>query len=261
MASGFKTHPIIVNALKEIGIKEWQVTQTYGNAAASSGFHLAEGNYNGQLYSSCTDLSISVLNKKNIDLLIEAGFCPYARIGAKWNNNEHIHTIFVGLKDSNGKITIKPGPKQQIISWYKGYDGLVGNNKYSGSYAPTEEQKQQIKQQFNSWSTHISTDVFYINKISNRNNEINCYAFLENEIGKVRCDIQAFYNWFNIKTTITQNKIIAWKNDKQIDLTIVKPKKEGWFWRGNLAELAKTIGLYAELKFNSQTLRDSVYLS
>ncbi len=81
MASGYSSlHPQQKAVCKEIGILNGQVTQGYGHATASAGYHSPESTYDGRPFSSCFDLSMQVAaSKQPFHRLIQAGVCPFLR--------------------------------------------------------------------------------------------------------------------------------------------------------------------------------------
>lgn len=235
MASGYQSiHPIMAKNLSSIGITSNKVTQGYGYAKASVGYHEPEGwvldTIGRHRYSSCVDLSASVgFTPKIKSRLIAAGFCPFFR---DWENNEHIHCVYVGLP------TIKDGPKSQIIDYINGKNGLIGHHELTGILAPTQEERNIIKEAFNNSDGHNSVTVLYKQK------EIPCYAFMgrvknyNNEI--TRCELRAFVEYFG--ASVVDGTYILYQG-KLIDFTSCDPKLEGHYTRVNLRAIAKLLNL------------------
>lgn len=235
MASGYQSiHPIMAKNLLNIGIKSNKVTQGYGYATASAGYHEPEGwvldSLGRHRYSSCVDLSKSVGFTPEVkSRLVAAGFCPFFR---DWKNNEHIHCVYVGLP------TIKDGPKSQIVDYINGKNGLSGHASLTGPLAPTLEERKIIKEAFDSSDGHNSVSVIYKNK------EIPCYAFM----GKIknydkevtRCELRSFVEYFG--ASVIDGTYISY-NGKLINFTDCEPKLEGQFTRVNLRSVAKLLSL------------------
>ena len=241
MARGWNSiHPQMAANLKNIGIKEWQITQGYGTAKASAGYHKPEGTIDNHFYSSCVDLTWSIASIELKDRLIEAGFCPFFR---EWTGNYHIHAVFVGAKDGYGKVRILPGPRMQIIDYINGKDGLVGHNMLVGKYAPNAEQRLQIKRQYEAWAPHVNTKVF-----SSTGSQINCYAFMEPYASKTRCEVRSFYEWWGVKVFWDGSKIACSYKDKLLDTSKAEIKIEGSFARGNIRQLAEALGLTIDFR-------------
>lgn len=233
MARGLSNcHPVTREALETLGVVDSQVTQAYGNAAASAGFHLAEGEYQGKKYSSCVDLSWQLATVDFFHRMAEAGFAVFYR---DWHGNRHIHAVHIGLTDDSGTCRIKSGPRQQIIDWCAGLDGLVNHKVLTGPFKPTKAERESLRKQYAAWVPDYATTVR-----SPEGKAIRCYAFLES--GTVQCDINAFLAWWGYSWDGGADKILG--NGKSISVPNGHPVMAGGHWlRGPIRPFAEAIGL------------------
>jgi len=235
MASGYKsTHPVMAKNLKNINIPSEKVTQGFGFAKASVGFHSPEGwvddEYGHHQYSSCVDLSASLgFTAELKSRLVAAGFCPFFR---NWEGNRHIHCVYVGLS------TVLDGPKSQIMDYYNGLDGLVGHRKLTGKLSPSNSEKAIIKAAFNASDGHNTV------KVMLNDQEIHCYAFMGKVPGTprevTRCELRPFVEYF--KADILDGKHLLYKG-KTIDFSNCNPQLEGQFTRVDLRSIAHLLDL------------------
>jgi len=235
VARGWKSiHPLMEEGLKNCGIKEEDITQGWGFASASNGFHAPEGWIDGHKFSSCVDLTWRVASVQLKSRLVEAGFCPFFR---DWPGNMHIHCVFVGAKDARGKVTILPGPRMQIIDFINGKNGLASHKPITGVYAPTADEREQIKEQYAKWAPHYATRV-----LTGDGRQIKCYAFYDNS--NVRCEIKSFLLAYGYPMYMEGNKVyVILRNGKKESLDHCRPRLEGGqFVRGDIRPLAETIG-------------------
>jgi hypothetical protein len=250
MASGFSSiHPLMAKALQEIGIENDQITQGFGNAEASAGFHRQESfckdSYGTHAFSSCVDLTWSLVSADLKSKLVEASFCPFFRNSGSFANNKHIHAVYVGAKDNHDHVTILAGPRSQIIDYTRGLNGLVGHAQLTGEYAPTEDEKKQIYKQYSGWCPHVATKIY-----SPEGNFIPSYAFYEAEFGMVRCEVPVFYDYWDVKHTITSNGYHFYQEGKEIKPIGANMRIEGEnFLRGNIRQIANCIGLGVDFKW------------
>ena len=234
MANGFKSiHPIMAKNLKNIGIKNSEITQGWGNAKASKGFHSPEGwvedEYGKHKYSSCVDLTGRLPFTAELkSRLVAAGFCPFFR---DWPGNKHIHCVYVGLN------TILDGPKSQIKDYINGRNGLVGHAKLTGPLAPTEIEKQMIKAAFEKMDGHNTVIVKYDDK------EIDCYAFMGRVPGEpseiTRCELRPFVEFFGAK--ILDGKMLLY-DGKYLNYSKCNVILEGQFSRVDLRPITNLLG-------------------
>jgi len=225
----------MVSALQDLGVTDGQVTQGYGNAPASAGFHRSEGYIDGHRYSSCVDLTWGLASEAMKDHLVAAGFAPFFR---QWAGNYHIHCVYVGARDSKGKVAILPGPRTQIIDFTRGLNGLVNHSALVGKFAPTELQRDTIRTAYETWAPHVATKVY-----SPAGKWIPCYAFLEDS--SVRCEVRAFMAALRVPVVWVKDVLYATVQGKNVNLAPARIKVEGDFARGNLRSLAELIGLKA----------------
>lgn len=233
MARGLTNcHPITAAALTKLSVTDGQVTQAYGNAHASVGFHNAEGQYHRKPYSSCVDLSWGLANIDFFHRMANAGFAVFF---SDWPGNQHIHAVHVGLTDDGGTCRILPGPRQQIIDWCAGLDGLKHHATMTGKFKPTKGERDTLRKQYAGWVPDYATTVF-----SPEKKVIRCYAFLE--AGSVNCDIDAFLAWWGFAWDGTTGHIKG--NGKDIDVPGVQIDIAGGQWsRGSIRPFAEAIGL------------------
>lgn len=119
-----------------------RVVQTMGNAPASAGTHAQDGTLtlNGQPlpYSAAVDLSVRGLTlsqiKKWLQELAKQGFVAWYRHTGSFENNRHIHAIYVG-------IGMKPSLQAQVVDYLNDRTGLVGHATETFYTAPPEVDK------------------------------------------------------------------------------------------------------------------------
>lgn len=235
MASGYNSiHPIMAKNLGNIDVPSAKVTQGWGYAEASAGFHSPEGwikdNYGTHRYSSCVDLSASLgFTSELKSRLISAGFCPFFR---NWSGNKHIHCVY------NIFPTILSGPKTQIVDYFNGKNGLVGHAPMTGELAPTDAERQIVKAAFLGSNGHNTVTV----KIDD--NIIDCYAFMEKVQGNsneiTRCELRTFVEYFD--GVILSDTLIKY-DGKTLNYTVSNPQLEGDFTRVNLREIANIMSI------------------
>lgn len=242
MAEWNELHPTVQKALASIGVDASEVSQAVGNAAASAGYHHAEGTIAGHPFSSCLDLRVSAgWTPKFKSRLIAAGGAPFFR-GPETGMTPHCHVVWVGLRDAAGAVTIKPGPRMQIIDFIRGYDGLVGHRPYTGPLAPTAAERERIRQAYEAWAPHVRTKVFRAN-----GEWLPCYAFLEQDKGQVRCEARALLTALGADVHQDDGLQAVYKG-KSLDLSGANLTLEGEFTRGSVRGLAEAVGL-SVLKF------------
>lgn len=237
-AVGFSTmHPLSVNGLRACGIDESDVSQTWGtNVAASAGFHAPEGKIDNHNYSSCVDLRWHLTSKGPAlkSRLVEAGFCPFYR---DWSGNRHIHCVHVGLRDQHDKVRILAGPRTQIIDFTRGLNGLVGHDALTGPYAPTRDERDQIRKQYEAWVPHVAIKVF-----EDDGSWIPCYAFVE-ESGITRCEARPLLEKLGCSVAYSNGVLIVTKGGKKLDMSKSNARLEGGqFVRVDLRPAAEAAG-------------------
>lgn len=176
MASGFKSvHPLVEQALREIGIEDGDVSQGWGYAQASAGYHEPEGTAGGRRYSSCVDLTGRLGWSTDLRArLLTAGLVPFYR---DWEGNEHTHCVAVGLRNDAGKITIRRGPREQIDDYLAGRDGTTAHAALTGTRAATRAERVRLAEEVDCWSPRIRVMVLDLNGRAIP----GAYGFLEGE--------------------------------------------------------------------------------
>lgn len=122
-------HPRASDALRAVGITAGRITQTIGNAAASAGYHKADGSVNGKAYTAAVDLSVSGLSSTQIRNLLEklgkVGYAAWYRQNGHdgWSGANHIHGVYANC-------AMKSALRSQVRSWLVGRNGLVSNTIY-----------------------------------------------------------------------------------------------------------------------------------
>jgi len=123
------------DSLRSMGIVSSQVMQTIGNAPASGGTHLRDGDDSeGNPYCAATDISVrhptrltQAQIRNLLDTLARHGFAAYYREPGHdhWPRGdvEHIHAIFAGLP-------MKRSLQEQIHDWLHGKNGLASHASY-----------------------------------------------------------------------------------------------------------------------------------
>lgn len=224
MARGFTSlHPLTEQALRNLGVKSAQVTQGWGSAAASAGYHEAVGTCQGRRFSHCVDLSASLICKDFLSRLWEADFVAFARTGSAWAGNEHIHAVHLGLTADDGQAHLLSGPRAQIVDFLKqpARNGLRRHGLLT-NYAPPASLQAQLRKQYAAWLPDYPTRV-----LAPGGQQVQCCAWLEG--GTVTVDRVAFCNW--------------WGKDAAVVASSGKVTHDGRFWREPIRELAQAIGI------------------
>lgn len=184
MAKGYKSlHPLTAEVLQELGVPDKHVTQGYGNASASAGYHKAEGYYKGRQFSSCVDLAWrdDYVNPRWKSRAVAAGLVPFFR---DWPGNRHVHCVHVGLRTTNGSVAILDGPRMQIVDYTRGLNGLVGHAKLRGELAPTAQERKAVLDVYKAWAPNYATTVYLNGK------RLPCYAWLHGLTGRVMAEVR-----------------------------------------------------------------------
>ncbi len=244
MASGYDSiHPRMAAALRELGVKDGQITQGWGYAKASAGYHAPEGRTargpEGHPFSSCVDLSFRLASRRFVDRLIAAGFCPFVREhGQGWSGASHLHCVYVGATDWRGQVTLLPGPRMQIIDYLRGRNGLVGHGPMI-CYPPDAGQRAGLAAAYAAWAPSVATRV-----LAPEGTAIPCYAFLEREA--VRCEARAFLEHFGAEVCGMGAGLRARYQGADLDLSGARPKLAGEFTRADVRGLATALRLEVE---------------
>ncbi|MDB4944333.1 MAG: hypothetical protein JWP97_3867 [Labilithrix sp.] len=125
-------HPDASNALAYLKVTAGRITQTIGNAAASSGTHAQDGVAGGRPYSAATDLSVLGMTDAEVsaflDQLTSVGFAPYYRKPGHdgWPASEarHVHVVWVGA-------AMKASLRSQIRDWHVNRNALRSHTTYT----------------------------------------------------------------------------------------------------------------------------------
>jgi hypothetical protein len=102
-------------ALATAGVPESDLTQTYGDAAASVGTHCPEP---GKTYSAATDIRQSSNPCGRVHELRMQGFAAWFRTAPEFPGNLHIHAVYAGAPG------LKDSLKKQVASFLQGRNGL-----------------------------------------------------------------------------------------------------------------------------------------
>jgi len=248
MARGFDLiHPIMEAALRNLGVTAEKVTQTVGRAAASKGFHKAEGKIQGHAYSSCVDLSWSLASKAFKSRMVEGGFAPFFRHTGSFAENRHIHAVCIGLTDDLHQCRILPGPRQQIIDATRNLNGLVGHAPIERDYRFTDDELGDLRSAYTAWAPDFATQVLRPDGL-----RIKCYAFLEQRV--VRCEARVLLEALGARVvwSPTDQTIHASKDVRLLDLSGAELELEGGqFMRGNVRQLAEACGYAVVFAWNA----------
>jgi hypothetical protein len=246
MAHGYSSvHPRTAALLKELGVTDGQITQGYGNASASAGYHLAEGRTApapaGHPYSSCVDLDYDLAWQPGfLGRLSMAGIAGFVRDTGSFTDNHHIHAVHPGLLDEDGEVAILSGPRTQLIDYIHGRDGLKGHQALQGRWKPVQAQKDAIAAVYNAWAPHVATRVY-----NAHGDWIPCYAFFE--LGTVRCEARPLLEALGA-TVGWDGQMIATHDGKPLDLSNARLRLAVDFTRGDVRGLAEALGY--KVKFN-----------
>jgi len=240
LTSGYnRIHPIQEAALRELGVTSGQITQTVGNAPASAGFHAAEGQIDGNDYTSCIDLSWSLASPEFKARMVMAGFAPFFRHTGSFADNRHIHAVSIGLRDSQRRCRILAGPRQQIIDATRNLNGLVGHSPIESAYAFTKDEMKLMYENYADWVPDVATKV-----LTPEGNQIVCYAFLEQD--SVRCNLRPFAKYWGVKVEWDEqaHRAVCSLDGRTLDLSSADMRLEGGeFTRLNVRGIAEAIGL------------------
>ena len=141
-------HPEASDRLRCAGVSANRITQTIGNAAASAGYHAADGNVGGVSYTAAVDLRTRGMSTAAIrELLVrlgQHGFAAwYRQPGADgWpaNQSPHIHAVFAGVR-------MKSQLRGQVRDFLQNKNGLSSHRRYQFWTIP-EEIKGLVEQLF-----------------------------------------------------------------------------------------------------------------
>jgi hypothetical protein len=241
MAHGYgSVHPRTAALLKELGVTDGQITQGYGKASASAGYHLAEGRTAeppaGHPYSSCVDLDYGLAWEPGfLGRLSMAGIAGFVRDTGSFTDNHHIHCVHPGLRDWDGAVVIHAGPRTQLIDYIYGRSGLVGHALIQGRWAPTPAQRATIEAAYAAWAPHVATRVY-----APDGTWVPCYAFFE--LGAVRCEARPLLEALGATVGWDGQQLVATHEGRTLDLSTARLRLAVDFTRGDVRALAEALG-------------------
>lgn len=251
MPNGYSSlHPAQRAILQEIGLPSAAVTQGWGHAAASAGYHDAEGTYGGP-FSSCLDLKVGAVTSEILNRLAQASICPFVRTRETgWRGSEHVHCVTVGLRDGRGNVTIKPGPRSQILDWIRGLSGLVGHREQPAwnGWLQNSEQRADMRRHYEGWVPDLATGVW-------RGDErLPCYAWYEGLQQTVRCDVRRLGEALGGRVTWTSNGGHLY-DDHGREVALRSGKLEVAYFRADVREIAEAFGYEVGFTTNGASCR------
>lgn len=238
-------HPLSVEVLKATGVTSGSVTQGWGDAKASAGYHKSVGLCGGKKYSTCFDLAYDLATPLLIEQLGMAGIAAFVR---NWPGNQHIHCVQAALLDDNKRPLILDGPRSQLLDWMHSpdaLDGLVGHRRLSNSVpiacCPTPYLQAHLRHIYSAWLPDYPTKV-----LSPEGQQIVCYAWLGD--GTVTADMVKFLTWWGCSVLTSKGGephqfFSAALNGKKIDLSRCNPVFDGRRWRGQVRGMAEALSL------------------
>jgi len=258
MANGYDSlHPVQAEALKECGVPSHAVTQGWGYARASAGYHDPEGTINGRRFSSCFDLSMSVVTPNLLNRLVQAAIAPFVRTRETgWGGSAHCHCVSVGLVGDTGKPTILPGPRSQIKDWCEGQNGLRGHDMqphwqgWRQSRGAHLSQVADLRAHYEAWVPDYATAVYTLA------NRVPCYAWYEALEGKVRCDVRMFVGALGGYVTwdAEAGQAQAYDNYGK-PIALPSGKVEVDFFRASVRELGEAFGYEVKFRWEGAAAR------
>jgi len=255
MANGFKSvHPLTEEALRNLGVKSAQVTQGWGSAPASVGFHAAVGTCQGRKYGPCVDLDWELADIDFLNRLWEAGFVAFDRCRMTgWSGAEHIHCIHIGLVDDAGHAHLPDGPRRQVVDFLKQppRDGLAGHQGLLRGYLPTVAAQAELRKQYAGWLPDYPTAV-----LAPGGQQITCYAWMDGEA--VTAEVTAFCNWWGV-TVAQQTGMVCVNGERK---AVLATTFDGRFYRAPVRAMAELLGLkVASYKLNAAKTAATVQLA
>ena len=132
-------HPEASNRLRCAGVAASAITQTIGNAAASAGYHAADGTANGLDYTAAVDIRTRDLSLNEIRALLvrlgQNGFAAWYRQPGSdgWPSSQspHIHAVFAGVR-------MKSQLRGQVRDFLQNKNGLSSHSQYRFWTIPRE---------------------------------------------------------------------------------------------------------------------------
>lgn len=129
LASGL--HPEASDRLRCAGVTADRITQTIGDAAASAGYHAADGTVDGKAYCAALDLRARDRTEAQLRALLQKlgdnGFAAWYRKpgydGWPADQAPHIHAVFAG-------VPMKTQLRGQVRDYLIGLNGLASHTPY-----------------------------------------------------------------------------------------------------------------------------------
>ena len=231
MAHGFKSiHPRTQEKLEALGLGSEAVTQGYGEAKASAGFHESMGEVDGHGWSPCVDLSPEYVsyNRGWLSRLVNAGIAPFGRNSANgWRGSEHWHCIDVALKH------LLVGVETQVHDFCNGRNGLAGHADFDGPLAPDFSQQQAIRDVYLTSDPRPPVQV-----LDTRGAEIDCYGFVEESTARI--EVRPLIEHVGgIILSPREYRL----DGRTVDFGRARPAVSGELLRANLRGMADCLGL------------------
>lgn len=253
MASGYKSlHPMTEELLRILGIPSSAVTQGYGSAKASAGFHEPETTpdgkvamFGGRRYSSCFDLAFDAVTDDLRDKLVAAAVCVFPRYpGSGWSGSEHVHCVQVGLTNDAGKCTIRSGPRQQILDYTRKRNGLANHGPWEGKWGQSGREMGSIAQAYIAWVPDVATQVVFPDGMMYR-----CSAWIEGS--KVFCEVRRFCDVLRARILdSTGAGLMVRRSDGTVrTMPLAGAYLAGEFLRASVRDLARGFGLKCEFEW------------
>ena len=229
-------HPMTAKLLDEIGVPV--VTQggvPSGEGAESSrGFHDYCGKWERKPFGVCFDLPFNTTTKALRDKLVAAGICVFPRYAAGgWTGSQHVHCTQGGLPDDSGKCAISSGPRQQIVDFTDGRNGLAGHAIWVGKWLPVSTERYAIWKSYADWVPDIVTRV-----VAN-DRWLVVYAWLEGKQG-VFCEARRLVEGLG-------ERLLDWHGDGLLisghaPITLTNAYISGDFLRVPVRDVAEALG-------------------
>lgn len=247
-------HPLTVEVLKSLGIKSGNVTQGWGDAAASAGYHRAVGYADGRKYSTCFDLSYALACPDLIAELCQAGIAAFVR---NWDGNQHVHCVHAALSDNKGRALILDGPRAQLLDFMhvpEALDGLKGHQLLRRSVpvneTPNALQQAHLRRIYQEWLPDYPTRVLAPGK-----QQIACYAWLDDD--QVTAEVVKFLTWWGCQVTGGADAdgrnpwLKVMYKGQTLDLIAGKPTFDGRRWRAGLRAMGDLLKLSSHFTWDA----------
>lgn len=254
MAKGYKSlHPVTEKLFRELGIPDGAITQGWGYAKASAGFHDPVGDFQGRQWSDCVDLAWDAVGKPLRDKLVAAGFAVFPR---DWPGNQHVHCVQVGLTNDAGECRILPGPRQQIVDFTRGRSGLAGHGPWEGEWKPTTREQGRILHQYAQWVPDVVTMV-----LRPGGGKCPCYAWLAGDT--VECEVRPLVEALGWRILDATGDGLLVRSPKGVRKELLLPNRyvAGEFLRAPVREIATGLKLKTAFEWAPEHTSCKVVLS